>query len=1008
MDDLYLRPYVSPAEEMPKLTPEQERKLAEICGKNYDPVRQDNDTHANEIRNQPAAEFAFLIECMDRMAEDRVNTIAKETDVDENDESFDARYEDMLRCIRADFMKDCSGLCRPGGAPSELGDFQKMQENIYLTLRQYDFGATNAIEHLLTFKGDEERQTIEREYHEQWRQDELRGHERPADIAGRAYESIVKAGRRPILLAKLCVLPLDRILSDAKEKLDRPNACHRELANKDHEKAVHVYEMFKLLGFDVSQETPLEESQTLLSLRPPEQPFFPDTSNDHVEIPWKVAYSRFASDRIIDNPYVNIPSYFEHCYLPASFLDRHNLLTVARSYRGFLGTLANGEELYNDALKIEENVRTCVWKLTGTKQGKKGLPELVTAALEYLGLKAETETRQWTVPNSGGKRPYLTLAIKLCDLDEQERRLFSLDAKVRWVQLIRSLAESVAIALPTELCHGEGRETVRACQYLMKVRMLSNDIQRLWRQQALSCDQPNHVQRALLQRTLDYHATPPFDEYNRVEQVDGGNLRRLLNDFSRDEQRRVREIERLYETMGKMDPARDMDQFDETCRRHGIHSRAMAQLKILRQLNAICDPTDNYTGLRRHTVPYEKKPLGRAYTHGQLVNVGVVPTFDDEDVADEKQRVRSVSYQGMYSELRPLLGPFLRDVDMVKAFATICKNLAQKLGVADKVPMIIDYADRGADWLQRIVDHHHLGDAMDEDDAKAAAKELVNSTLNFGGYRAWKRKHARTSDPDFDDVVTMAQEVGGLRGAIFDSSKYRAEVRNERNALKLELHDLDDYKIERKLWARFLQQREHEVLMLIDRKLRRKFGDASVMALVFDGLLLKTDCSSEELRTCLDEVEAWLEEEHEWTIKLLEKPNYGLPFASPKTLLASRALLPADDEQGGEEDAAMEEDDPASQHDPDCYECSQGGYLLECESCPRSFHPHCAGYVWPPEGDFVCPVCDGPPEEEELPVVRVEEDFECCICFDTSRGYNRVAPTSCSHPNAKMCVSLLP
>jgi hypothetical protein len=113
------------------------------------------------------------------------------------------------------------------------------------------------------------------------------------------------------------------------------------------------------------------------------------------------------------------------------------------------------------------------------------------------------------------------------------------------------------------------------------------------------------------------------------------------------------------------------------------------------------------------------------------------------------------------------------------------------------------------------------------------------------------------------------------------------KISQERDALKRERPNDTDFQIERSLWARYLMDKEDTILGLVDTKLRRMFNDDAVVSLIFDGLLLWADCSRQQL----DEVQTWLDEEHDWKIALLEKPHHGLPFVLPETLREANALL---------------------------------------------------------------------------------------------------------------------
>ena len=37
-----------------------------------------------------------------------------------------------------------------------------------------------------------------------------------------------------------------------------------------------------------------------------------------------------------------------------------------------------------------------------------------------------------------------------------------------------------------------------------------------------------------------------------------------------------------------------------------------------------------------------------------------------------------------------------------------------------------------------------------------------------------------------------------------------------------------------------------------------------------------------------------------------------------------------------------------------CSRCGFGGLLMQCLTCYREDHVYCAGYNWPPDGEYTC------------------------------------------------------
>jgi len=46
------------------------------------------------------------------------------------------------------------------------------------------------------------------------------------------------------------------------------------------------------------------------------------------------------------------------------------------------------------------------------------------------------------------------------------------------------------------------------------------------------------------------------------------------------------------------------------------------------------------------------------------------------------------------------------------------------------------------------------------------------------------------------------------------------------------------------------------------------------------------------------------------------------------------------------------------QNDIYCFECHHEGDVINCDSCPRVYHPKCLSLISLPERDWTCPECE--------------------------------------------------
>ncbi len=71
-----------------------------------------------------------------------------------------------------------------------------------------------------------------------------------------------------------------------------------------------------------------------------------------------------------------------------------------------------------------------------------------------------------------------------------------------------------------------------------------------------------------------------------------------------------------------------------------------------------------------------------------------------------------------------------------------------------------------------------------------------------------------------------------------------------------------------------------------------------------------------------------------------------------------------------EEEEEEEEEEDNDDHDDECWLCHDGGELVLCDRCPRSYHVACLGLAETPPGEFICGRCDEP----HVPPASTDDD----------------------------------
>ena len=248
------------------------------------------------------------------------------------------------------------------------------------------------------------------------------------------------------------------------------------------------------------------------------------------------------------------------------------------------------------------------------------------------------------------------------------------------------------------------------------------------------------------------------------------------------------------------------------------------------------------------------------------------------DCYDSEGRQRTLSYQSMHREARPVLaGEFMRDVDMVKAFPSIVCSIAARRHVLGSIPLIEEFATNGERLLGAISKHHSLetpapdGCGLSHDDAKGFAKELCNSLMHEGNYQSWVKKHgivhnARPGEEE-PDAVDFGRQAIWFRDDTFEDETYKPLLDAEYTALRtqrqVKLQSAQsavqrakgtsgfesatgalrkaEYQLRRvkpSLWSKWLMMQENKQLKIMEQQLHVRSGLSKhiAMSLNFDGM----------------------------------------------------------------------------------------------------------------------------------------------------------------------------
>ena len=315
---------------------------------------------------------------------------------------------------------------------------------------------------------------------------------------------------------------------------------------------------------------------------------------------------------------------------------------------------------------------------------------------------------------------------------------------------------------------------------------------------------------------------------------------------------RVQKLERLYHALMRCE---------------GMHQMLQA---LKTRANAAPADADG-----RVSVEYEQKGIGgRRYANGELL-----PSKHGD------HRPRSVTLQGMFSDLRPVVcGKTAFDIDCENGDFRLIASFPAKYNLTTPIPCVLDYIANRPTWLAAIMQIH----GVDE----GTAKRLPNIVSNGGGYRTWLDQNSLPFDRSkwYRNVLQLQKELMALREELFVHRQFKAMVDAERERLK-GAGEKTEFGIEASLMSRIVQTSENEVLGIIDRVFFDLGWDT--LALVFDGLIAEPSSSCQKPAALADALVKAKEacEARGWNIKLAEKRLHGKQGETPRSVTAARAAM---------------------------------------------------------------------------------------------------------------------
>jgi hypothetical protein len=320
-------------------------------------------------------------------------------------------------------------------------------------------------------------------------------------------------------------------------------------------------------------------------------------------------------------------------------------------------------------------------------------------------------------------------------------------------------------------------------------------------------------------------------------------------------------------------------------------------LNLTKRLSVLPETKEGY---RHVEVRYKKSSkslgIGRRYACAQIsVTVDSALAAHGLDCAKVRQHLddpkwekmaRTVSYQSMMRELRPVCGGrMLHDCDFVNSIPCVAMAFVSELGLETECSALCTYVANRDSILSDVMEYYRVD--------RNAAKDLFIRILHGGEVRSWRQDNSiKTNDlplgRDMPFVTSFHSQVDVLRGAVLDSQSARQDSFGERIRSLCDparRHGEDIDKVRRSVFAVILQDREDGCLRTA-ASIVAEHG-YMICSLQFDGFLVwdsigmdgaasSKQPSRESLEATLALVAPKIFAEHGVCLNMIEKPLYGV------------------------------------------------------------------------------------------------------------------------------------
>lgn len=393
--------------------------------------------------------------------------------------------------------------------------------------------------------------------------------------------------------------------------------------------------------------------------------------------------------------------------------------------------------------------------------------------------------------------------------------------------------------------------------------------------QPLELGEENALRIRPVFESLAKDSASPFDNFHCSEKIDWRNLQRVVADLRSDFEARK---SLLDDFTSRIEQSPDNSNYEvcrsilERCR--DVEETVYSFWELLKG-----QPVDEY-GCIVHRVQYRHRDAayrGRLFAVGHRVRLL------------EQNFPRTLTLQGVQHDLlASLCGAFCHYIDCENSEVAILCSLAKQLGLDSLIPTLNDYCAHRNKWIDAIQQQHQAA-THDE------VKRLVNIILNGGSYHQWLQQ---VNEESVNKVRRFAfrleAEAKIIRDQLLQHPRFHW-TQIERDYLRMDASSNDET-MKSILYQRILHSCENEVLQIMHRTFNNKGW--LVRAKIFDSVLIECGSKSEpknddmSVKDTMRVVEK-ICAEHGWSIKLVEKPLFGLQGKQIVAAEEARAILHA-------------------------------------------------------------------------------------------------------------------